>query len=180
MLYYGGSFEQSRDLTLHDIAVDDIRNPTTLRVHLKCSKTDPFREGTDIFLARTDDELCPIAAMLSWLVIRGNEDGPLFNFHSGAPLTHSSFVLCLKEALILANVNSSGFSGHSFRIRAATTAAKLGLPDSAIKQLGRWKSDVYQRYIRPFPRQLAKLASSISRPEQFGETSGTSEHPSLT
>ena len=73
----GGAFDQTRDLTPQDIAVDDVRDPKTMKVRLKCSKTDPFREGTDIYLARMDDELCPIAATLSWLVIRGNEGGPV-------------------------------------------------------------------------------------------------------
>ena len=137
-----GAFDQSCNLTPHDIAVDDVRNPTTMKVHLKCSKTDLFREETDKFLACMDDELCPIAAMLSWLVIRGNKDSPLFNFHSGAPITRSSFVSCLKEALTIVNIDSSGFSGHNFQIGAAIAAVKLGLPNSAIKPLGRWKSDV--------------------------------------
>ena len=143
------TFAQSRDLTLHDILVDDARNPQTMKVHLKCSKMDPFKEGTDIFLACTNDKLCPVAAMLSWLVLRDKEDGPLFQFQLGAPFTRSFFVSCLKGALTSANIDLSGFSGYSFRIGAATTAVKVGLPDSTIKQLGWWKSATYQRYIRP-------------------------------
>ena len=173
-----GTFDQSRDLTPHDISVDDARNPQTMKVHLKYSKTDPFKEGTDIFLARTNDELCPVAAMLSWLVLRGKEDGPLFQFQSGVPLTRSCFVSCLKGALTSANIDPSGFSGHGFRIGAATTAAKVGLPDSTIKQLGRWKSATYQRYIRPSSSHLAKLASSIAVAERAGDAS-TTEHPHL-
>ena len=72
----GGVFDQMRDLTPQDIAVDNVRDPKTMKVRLKCSKTDPFREGTDIYLARTGDEICPITATLSWLVIIGNEAGP--------------------------------------------------------------------------------------------------------
>ena len=68
----------------------------TMKVHLKCLKTDLFKEGTDIFLVRMNDELCPVAAMLPWLILRGKEDGLLFQFQSGAPLTCSCFILCLK------------------------------------------------------------------------------------
>ena len=156
----GGSFNQTRDLTPQDVTVDCITNPQMLRVHLKHSKTDPFREGTDIFVARTNDELCPVTALLTRLVERGKKEGPLFQFHSGASLTHGTFVACFRKALVLAHIDPKGFSGHSFRIRATTTAAKRGLSDSNIKQLGRWKSSAYQRYIRPTTTVLATLAGS--------------------
>ena len=131
----GGTFDQSRDLTPHDISVDDARNPQTM--NLKCSKANPFKEGMDIFLAHANNKLCPVAAMLSWLVLRGKEYDPLFQFQSGAPLTRNCFVSCLKEILTLVNIDPSGFSDHGFRIGAAITAAKMGLSDSTIKQLGR-------------------------------------------
>ena len=156
----GGSFDPTRDLTPQDVTVDCITNPQMLRVHLKHSKTDPFREGTDIFVARTNDELCPVTALLAWLVERGKKEGPLFQFYSGASLTRGTFVACFREALVLAHIDPEGFSGHSFRIGAATMAAKRGLSDSNIKQLGRWKSSAYQRYIRPATTDLATLAGS--------------------
>ena len=54
------------------------------------------------------------------------------------------------------------YSGHSFRSRAATTAAVNGIEDHQIKLLGRWKSTAYQRYIQPTGTQLAKLATRLS------------------
>ena len=41
-----------------------------------------------------------------------------------------------------------GYSGHSFRAGAATTAAKAGVEDSVIKALGRWESSAYLIYMR--------------------------------
>ena len=40
------------------------------------------------------------------------------------------------------------YSGHSFRIEAAATAASIGIPDHLIKTMGRWLSDAYQLYIQ--------------------------------
>ena len=158
-----GPFDLTRDLTPQDIEIDSIENPQLLRLHLKHSKTDPYTEGSDIFVLRMHDELCPVSALLARLTHReADRRGPLFYFQSGSPLVRSTFVIHFKEALSAAGINPARFAGHSFRIGAATTAAQKGLSDSAIKQLGRWKSSAYQRYIKPSPTTLGTLASSIS------------------
>ena len=43
-----------------------------MRIRIKQSKTDPFHQGVFIYLGKTDQEMCPITAMLPYLVIRGN------------------------------------------------------------------------------------------------------------
>ena len=66
----GQDFEPSSSLTPEDIAVDDHSNPSMVCIHLKCSKTDPFRHGVDIFLGRTDQDLCPVAVLLAYMAVR--------------------------------------------------------------------------------------------------------------
>ena len=88
-------FDETIDLTCEDVAADNYQNPSLICIHLKSSKTDPFCKGTDILLARTRDELCPVAAMLQWLVQRGNTPGPLCYFTSGTPLTRPRLVTSL-------------------------------------------------------------------------------------
>ena len=60
----------------------------------------------------------------------------------------------------------SNYHGHSFRIGAATSAAAAGIPDHAIKMLGRWDSSAYLLYVRTPPAQLAGYSASLlpSRP----------------
>ena len=154
--------DQTADLTYHDVAVDDIANPRRIQLHLKKSKTDVFRQGASIHIGRTDDDLCPVAALLSWMIRRGSQPGPLFTWASGKALTRSTFVTKLREALEEAGIDSRGFSGHSFRSGAATTAATRGITDHQIKQLGRWKSSAYLRYIKPTPQHLASVAKVLS------------------
>jgi len=156
-------FDMAVTLSPQDIAVDNITNPQLLRITLKVSKTDPFWEGVDeVCLARTKDDLCPVSAVLAWLTIRGTSEGPLFLFESGSPLTRQALVSHLKRALVAAGINPQGYSGHSFRIVAATTAADKEIEDLQIKMLGRWKSNAYQRYIKPSGSRLATLSSSLT------------------
>ena len=126
-------FDPTQHLTYADIAVDNASKPIYLQVNIKQSKTDPFRLGVKIIVGRAGNELCPVAAILSYMALRGPGSGPLFRFKNGRPLTRSSFVSKLREALEAVGVDCSGYSGHSFRIGAATTAASKGIQDSLIK-----------------------------------------------
>ena len=63
-----------------DIAVNDPNNPTIIQLTIKKSKTDPFRQGVNIFLGATGNTLCPVTALLNYLAIRGESEGPLFHY----------------------------------------------------------------------------------------------------
>ena len=156
------AFEPSSHIGFKDVTVDDISSPRIVKIRLKTSKTDPFRKGVEIVFGRTHTSLCPIAALLSYLAIRGNRPGFLFLFADGRPLTKSRFILKIREALSHLGVDSSQYAGHSFRIGAATTAAAQGIPDSVIQMLGRWKSFAYQLYIQTPKDTLASYSSIIA------------------
>ncbi len=65
---------------------------------------------------------------LGWrCVVRGKSEGPLFRFRDRKPLTRQKLVTAVKNALEKAGVDPGQYSGHSFRIGAATTAAARGL-----------------------------------------------------
>ena len=109
----GQEYDPEADLSEGDVAVDNLVNPTVVRVHIKASKTDPFRQGVYVYLGATGNDLCPVATVSAYLVVRGREPGPFFK------------------------LDVSQYLGHSFRIGAATTAAAAGFEDSLIKTLGR-------------------------------------------
>ena len=153
------SFDEGAHLSFHDVAVDCLSNPQILRMHLKASKTDPFQVGINIFIGKTDNSLCPVAAALSYMVERGADPGLFFHFHDGKPLTR---MLKGKKALTTAGIDCTAYSGHSFRSGAATTVAKQGILDATIKMLGRWKSSAYQLYVKTTREQLAGYSRSLS------------------
>ena len=77
-------------------------------------------------------------------------------------LTRQRFVIAVKAGLDKAGIDSNKYSGHSFQIGAATTAAQNGMEDSIIKTLGRWESLAYLRYVKIPRKQLADYSSILA------------------
>ena len=80
-------YDPDTHLSFEDVSVDSLSNPQSLQVHLKASKTDPFRTGVKVFVGRTNCPLCPVAAVLCYMAQRGAAAGPLFQFTDKKPLT---------------------------------------------------------------------------------------------
>ena len=66
--------------------------------------------------------VCPTKAFCSYFSLRGSAPGPLFIFTDGRPLTWQQLSSSVQSILNKAEYFGS-YSGHSFRIGAATTAA---------------------------------------------------------
>ena len=158
-------FDPTYHLTLEDIAIDDACLTMAVRLHIKASKTDPFRKGAHVFLGRTNDQLCPVAALLAYLAIRGRKPGPVFCMANGGYLTRDIFFREVRKALTAAGFDQSKYAGHSFRIGAATTAAAAAgsIEDSTIKTLGRWESSAYQLYVRLSREELTSISSKLAK-----------------
>ena len=123
------------------------------------SKTDPFRRGADVFLDHTYHDICPVSALLAYIVHRGQDRGPLFTNSDGFSLSRQKLVSEVHSALVTDGLDGNGFTGHSFRIDAATTAKAKGVSDSTVKTLGRWRSDAFQLYVRWPGPDLATVSS---------------------
>ena len=141
------NFDSRIHLTLADVQIDKNVDPKVIFVRIKCSKTDPFRQGYTIRLGITGKDICAVRALLHYLPLRGGDAGPLFRHATGSPLTRATLTTWLRNAVARAGLQGN-FSGHSFRIGAATSAAAAGIPDHLIKTLGRWFSNAYQLYIQ--------------------------------
>ena len=142
-------YDPGAHLSYGDVTLDNTSNPSVVQEVIKASKTDPFRKGVKVYLGRTNNKLCPVAAVAAYLAIRHKQGaGPFFKFQSGIALTRASFVSRVRLALAAAGIKADNFAGHSFRIGAASTAAAKGAEDSLIKTLGRWASSAYLLYVR--------------------------------
>ena len=98
---------------------------------------------------------------MTYLAARGDAPGPLFLFVNGKPLTHSSLTDWLRQIMTSARVPGN-FSSHSFRIGAATVAARSGIPDHLIQTMGRWSSNAYQLYIKTPTDSLTGLSQKLA------------------
>ena len=156
------SYDAGVHLSLNDVAIDSREAPSVISLRIKASKTDPFRGGVTIYLGRTDLDLCPVAALLSYIEVRGFQPGPLFVFQNGNPLTRQALVNRIREALASVGMDPTRYSGHSFRIGAATTAAAAGVEDATIKILGRWASSAYATYVRLPRSDLTAVAHRLA------------------
>ncbi|XP_062571095.1 uncharacterized protein LOC134233120 [Saccostrea cucullata] len=119
---------------------------------LNSSKTDPFRQGIDIKVFE-NSHLNPVKTMRMYFESRLNfchtkNHAALFVDDEGNPMSRNFFLLHVKQVLSRLGFDDTRYSGHSFRIGAATTAAAVGIQDHLIQSLGRWNSDCYARYIR--------------------------------
>ena len=157
-------YDSASHLSYGDVKINNRESPQFLTIQIKASKTDPFRQGVTVYIGRATEELCPVAAILNYMVRRGSTSGPFFKFSDGRLLTRERFVKAVRTALDHAGIASAHYAGHSFRIGAATTAAQCGMQDSLIKTLGRWKSSAYLVYVRTPRETLCSVARSLVTP----------------
>ena len=140
--------------------------PDSLVVKLKKFKTDQFKRGFSVVLARSDSQICPVSALLAYLHLRGPSQGPLFLFQNGTVLTRVKFSKLVCETVLAAGW-SGNFTSHSFRVGAASTAASLGVPDYLIKALGRWNSNAYLLYVKLLRHQVSTVSRLMALSQPF-------------
>ena len=171
---------QETPLLFSDMAIDSHIQPSTIRLHIRKAKSDPFGNGIFIFLGRTGCQLCPVTAVLDYMARRPQGEGPLLIWGDRSPLRQDRFVQAVKAILGVAGIDPARYSGHSFRIGAASTAAARGIPDHLIKTLGRWRSEAYQLYVRTPPSTLAAVSSQLVVTRGQGNTPSQSTEQSLS
>ena len=141
------------DSTIHlsRLDVGFVSAPATMAIHIKASKTDPFRVGCTIHLVPLNVGVCPVRAMRSYLRLPRSRGGPLFTFNDGRFLTRAHVARVLQVYFRVPLLST-----HSFRIGGASALANAGVPMVIIQQLGRWRGDAFYRYLRLSPSVAAQ------------------------
>ena len=71
------------------------------------------------------------------------------------------FRTAFKSLVAELKLDKQCYNTHSLRIGAATSASLSNMLDTHIQLLGRWRSNAFQRYIRPPPSEVAKFSKAL-------------------
>ena len=110
-------------LNFTDVVVDSYDNPKVVKVRIKISKTYHNQLGVDILLGTMRKDLCSVAAILSYMLQRGQGPEPTWQ-------AIDKTLLYVKDRKAL----SQAFRAK-FWIGAATTTARQGTEETNIKML---------------------------------------------
>lgn len=130
-------------------------NNRTLEIYIPHSKTDQSGRGATVFIPEVGGPICPVYHMSAYLRVRPSGNNQLFCHFNKEPLTRYQFSAMLKKAIMQLNLGLVGYRPHSFRIGAASVSSRLGFTEDTIKELGRWQSGAYKKYIRVPAAKLA-------------------------
>ena len=134
-------------------------------IHLKISKTDPFRQGVNVIIDCSSTQVC--GACAAWDLIQlhwtkqSSPAAPFFQL-AGQPLSRDIMVGHIKGLLAKLGLNPASYSGHSLHIGGSTTATTAGLRDWEIKSLGCWKSNTYWTYMREMKDMMVACAGRMA------------------
>lgn len=159
------SFELGRVVCRQDVSFEC----TGASLLVRHTKTIQYKErGLCIPLPRIiNSPFCPASTLLLLLklVPAPFEPCPLFMYTSGhkiIPLTYPTFLSRLKTTLQQLGLNSSQYSGHSFRRGGASFALECGVPSDLIQSQGDWRSDAYKKYLDPSFNNRQQVMSTFA------------------
>lgn len=117
---------------------------------LRHSKTDQLGRGKRVFLYRLPgSSVCPVQCVGEFLEVRPEGQLGLLVHQDGRSLSRFQFLAVFRRCLSELGIPARSYCTHSFRIGAATEAARWGLSDEVIKRIGRWESERFRGYVRP-------------------------------
>ena len=147
---------------MSDLGTDSHLDPTFFRIFIQRVKNDAFGKWSCIFLGRTDKDICPTQAFKRYLMNHPPWPWGLVPESRRLSMLEGSFCPRSSPRLIKAGLNPLLYTGHSFGIEAATTAAAAGIPAHMMKGLGRWSSDAYMLYVCQFDSSLLHISTLIA------------------
>ena len=125
-----------------------------MEVFIESSKTDQFREGAWVPIARTNSNICPVAMLERYFRlanIQGDADKLFFRgltstkqgyrLRPSGGISYTRVRELVLEKIQEIDLDPKLFSLHSLRAGGVSAAANAGIPDHWFKWHGRWLSE---------------------------------------
>ena len=123
-------------------------------VYVESSKTDQYRDGARVVIARTASATCPVRMMERYRDEANiTSDAEKFMFRglvssksgtklrSSGNLSYTRVRELVLDMLAMIGLDRAKYGLHSLRAGGATAAANAGVPERCFKRHGRWKSE---------------------------------------
>lgn len=126
-------------------------------IYIEKSKTDCYRSGKNVLVAKLYNEYCPVNVLQQYINSAGIDlSSDMFLFRSlsfmkksntfklrkkNMKLSYTRAREIVREALASIGLNISDYGLHSLRSGGATAACNAGVSDRLFKIHGRWKSE---------------------------------------
>lgn len=153
LIAYAGFLRSSELLSIR--ANDVIFHDNYMSIAIRQSKTDIYRDGDSIVIAKTGTKLCPVTNLQMYInkseidvhcdtflfrSLNKCEDGYVFR-KDNKPLTYTRMRELFIEAFSAFVPNIKKYGLHSLRCGGASSAANFRISDRLFKRHGRWKSE---------------------------------------
>lgn len=148
------------------------------KLFIESSKTDIYRDGFWVVVARTRNKTCPFSILrryLKLISLRSSSDEFIFRAltyykkscsyklrKKNQPLSYSAARSIVLDAFESIGLPKDKFGLHSLRAGGASAAANAGVSDRLFKRHGRWKSEkAKDGYVKDSLKALLSVTKNI-------------------
>ena len=148
---------------------------THMTILIPSSKTDIYRDGNSVYIARISSRLCAVKLLSAYLNFSQIQNDDEFIFRNlsatkhgyklregNQPMSYTRVREILLDSLKPIVGDVSKYCVHSLRSGGASQAAKAGVPDRLFKRHGRWKSEnAKDGYVKESVPNLLSVSQSL-------------------
>jgi integrase len=157
VLGYAGLFRISELLSVRVADISFEKDESIVTVHLHRAKNDQDGRGSDVVIAATRTDTCPLRLLKRYMTAAGSSSLKRHHFllrnvkysklqkrfllcNSNKPLTYTCARQLFRECIQKIGEQPDVYSLHMLRKGAATAAIAAGVSERAVQRQGRWRS----------------------------------------
>ena len=146
-----------------------------MEVRIRSSKTDQYRKGDKVMIARSDAPTCPVRMLERYCQLADIELTSTKRLFRGmirtkkgeklrpaGAISYTRLRELVKQKLNQLGYDEKQFGVHSFRAGGASAAANAHVPDRLFKRHGRWRSEnAKDGYIKDLDSDMLQVSKKL-------------------